>query len=82
MAQTVYLVADVVNRHLKCSIHPEEPFNHSEPPTTALKRVLQAKLTLQVVHLTKGSLDMITMREFYSIGPSKVAETLPRDARC
>ena len=37
------------------------PFTHPEPPTKALKWFFQAKLTLQVVRLAQGSLDMITI---------------------
>lgn len=36
-------------------------FSHSKPSTTALKRLIETNLTLQVAHLAQGSLDMITI---------------------
>jgi hypothetical protein len=37
------------------------PFGHFELPTTAFRRLFQAKLTLQVAHITQGDLDPMTI---------------------
>ena len=65
-------------------------FSHSEPPTKALKRLIQTNLTLQVAHLAQDNLNLITITPVWtgvhkgvdSRGPAPGPEIITMCSQC